>query len=1454
MNRSAFFLGLSGVVVTLSAIEAAATGSATIAAALGGTAMAGASTVAKDLLKDRFKGWVKSPPEDPGKLFANDHLSQLIGEAIQAVLTRERDAAVGSFQVQLDKLLKPVVGYWQENCPRLTNGTLEAAHAANLTEILHRQIQGTQDFPLATPEAWGEFLRDYAQAQDEELEDEPRNRAAARLHRELGHVLYEKAKQAAEKNPRAAAAIQLQFQSWLLQGIAELHENVRAGFAEQTLRLATQHSELLVKFDGVAETKAIVAGSHSVLLKLAGDNEETKQTLSKIFALVSQPPRTGEDLLPPLMDRLHSKESPGEFVQLIEALLAQESRRAGWEYRTSGRISPNTTGIGTEIRTGKPLGFNPPVWIGVESLTVRGIHGPIFSDDLRRLRRFKARNEVANCVVISPVVLSEADWKEAVADGEAVGTKMHNFTQPEFESWLRKCPPLLARYYPEVAARLPGQHGFAGCSFKVAEMAFLNRELPRHRDLRLLGLPPRYTQQRDESGPIPLRKIFVPQRFRRQGAVDDTRTLVDLVKDDHPRVLLGDPGSGKTTILHFLALLYAGEAEMDGVTVERRVPLFLPLRDFSIGRRQRPRFAEAFADSARQLGMKAEEAHPWLFESLLLMGEAAVLLDGLDEAGDDQSRAEIADLIEAFRHEYPACPLWVTTRIVGYAGDAKLSEEVCSHFELEPFRQPEQTAFIRRWYELQLPHEPELRTRRTGRFLLAAERTPGVLRLAGNPLLLTLMALVHHQHNELPRNRGELYQQCVEMLLKHWQQSKHGAGNPAGPEEKTAIESLSPPIRPAQALNYLAAVALDTQVSNEQEAGESARGDIPGPKLRKRLEELRARVLPDQDGAAAKDDIEVFLRYIRERSGLLFWHGKDTYAFAHLSFLEYLAAYQLANDRKISFEQHAQFFMDKAGLPAWRESLVQLLYLLSQATGELTFLDELMLSAAKATTKPPAGFWRALGIAVSDELVPNEGHIRTIMSHLLDDWKPGEFSGDGFEALAQICSIAEPPRVGLLQRLLEENWRTRSPEQSLLFLHLRIRLLGWPSDLAESGRLAGELTERLGGLESPPSREHGLSSPLRDSLPLLLHTAELLADAGPDHVSATEAGAKCVALVRMRLQTVMEHPRVNVKDRAAAGISLSRVGDLRLAVMPKAPFSAANPLFAWCELKAAGPDGFSMGEGKERFRCTRVRSDYRLARYPVTVAQYALFVAAGGYGDPKGEPPAWWAATAEWQGFQGWDWVKQNQVTGPENASDPVFQTPNHPRIGVSWYEAVAFGRWLNQHFTPEQLGLPVGWQVRLPTEAEWEYAASAGGTRRYPWGDETDFATRCNCVVTGLDQTSAVGLFPAMQGAAACGAEDMAGNVWEWGASHLRSYQGYNDLTPAELDGMSEDGSRVVRGGSWGHRPRNCRAASPNAWHPGYRSRLLGFRLAAGPELQSAESLSRDAERPEGPERRSRG
>lgn len=215
-----------------------------------------------------------------------------------------------------------------------------------------------------------------------------------------------------------------------------------------------------------------------------------------------------------------------------------------------------------------------------------------------------------------------------------------------------------------------------------------------------------------------------------------------------------------------------------------------------------------------------------------------------------------------------------------------------------------------------------------------------------------------------------------------------------------------------------------------------------------------------------------------------------------------------------------------------------------------------------------------------------------------------------------------------------------------------------------------------------------------------------------------------------------------------------------------------------------------------------------IARFPVTNAQFAAFVSApDGYANPK-----WWASFIQ-----------------PDKPRKPYWAYSNHPRESVTWFEAVAFGRWLNAHRSAPDMpaDVPSGYEVRLPTEQEWEKAARWPDGRPYPYGPSF-VAHYGNTRTMARGKTSAVGLFPA--GAAACGAEDMSGNVWEWTLSTW-STSGVEDHN--KKSDYSPSAPRALRGGVWDNGPFLSRAASRHRSDPDFWLNHLGFRLVLSAPLR---------------------
>ncbi|RMD67692.1 MAG: formylglycine-generating enzyme family protein [Gammaproteobacteria bacterium] len=174
------------------------------------------------------------------------------------------------------------------------------------------------------------------------------------------------------------------------------------------------------------------------------------------------------------------------------------------------------------------------------------------------------------------------------------------------------------------------------------------------------------------------------------------------------------------------------------------------------------------------------------------------------------------------------------------------------------------------------------------------------------------------------------------------------------------------------------------------------------------------------------------------------------------------------------------------------------------------------------------------------------------------------------------------------------------------------------------------------------------------------------------------------------------------------------------------------------------------------------------------------------------------------------------EATGRGKPDDEGKGRGNYPVINVSWKDAKAYAKWLSEQ---------TGKTYRLPSEAEWEYAARAGTTTRYWWGDEVGKGhANCNGCGSQWDNkwTAPVGSFPPNP----WGLYDTAGNVWEWVEDCWHgSYAG------APLDGSAwvsrSCSRRVVRGGSWYDFPRYVRSAYRYGYTPADRFNFIGFRLA---------------------------
>jgi formylglycine-generating enzyme required for sulfatase activity len=268
-------------------------------------------------------------------------------------------------------------------------------------------------------------------------------------------------------------------------------------------------------------------------------------------------------------------------------------------------------------------------------------------------------------------------------------------------------------------------------------------------------------------------------------------------------------------------------------------------------------------------------------------------------------------------------------------------------------------------------------------------------------------------------------------------------------------------------------------------------------------------------------------------------------------------------------------------------------------------------------------------------------------------------------------------------------------------------------------------------------------------------------------------------------------PRITPLARAAWGRILDERGDTRRGVGLRPD---GLPDIEWVQIPAGE---FTFGSQDESNGPVKITlPTFHIARYPVTYRQFQVFLDA-----PDGfERDEWWQElTPEYQ--------KQEMV-------EQWFKYWNHPRENVSWYQAVAFCCWLSAK---------LGYEVRLPTEQEWEKAARGTDGREFPWGndyisgyaniDETDQNNSIGSYY--IRQTTAVRMYP--QGASIYGVLDMSGNIWEW---CLNDYE-----KPKNID-INGNTTRVLRGGSWYDLGHLARCAYRYGRYPSDRNPNLGLRV----------------------------
>ncbi|MBE9006204.1 tetratricopeptide repeat protein [Fortiea sp. LEGE XX443] len=420
--------------------------------------------------------------------------------------------------------------------------------------------------------------------------------------------------------------------------------------------------------------------------------------------------------------------------------------------------------------------------------------------------------------------------------------------------------------------------------------------------------------------------------------VSSTKTVtqkVDLseaVRQNCYSVILGSPGAGKTTLLRYLALHFAiaKRDELETVIVEddavedndkkelgkTLLPIFFRIADYAEKLKQQPelnlleylcqfyRQWEAHFQAEVEIGNEVAA----LLLDVMRQGQCLILLDGLDEVFDQESRKHIVERINEFVDEFPSNKFVITSRIAGYS-DVKLSSRF-AEFTIEDMDSEQVERFLYRWCrtveKAQQPDASEEQwlkkgTEQAQEILQAVKNAPGVQRLTANPLLLTILALIHRNGERLPNRRVKLYELAVQTLTEDWQLGKKLPDAPRVVLKETEVVELLAPL--AYWMHAEKPSGLVTQAEVEE-------------KLAAKLAELNDAE-PESD--SVRQAVGEFLRKVRETTGLFVERMPGFYGFMHLTFEEYFAARYIADKEQSEILELIQKHLNE---PRWNEPLL----------------------------------------------------------------------------------------------------------------------------------------------------------------------------------------------------------------------------------------------------------------------------------------------------------------------------------------------------------------------------------------------------------------------------------------------------------------------------------------------------------------------------------------------------
>ncbi|MGT2436618.1 NACHT domain-containing protein [Bradyrhizobium betae] len=479
------------------------------------------------------------------------------------------------------------------------------------------------------------------------------------------------------------------------------------------------------------------------------------------------------------------REGGSEFARIVDLLLFYDGRRTGETVNLFSDRSGDWNGLdsfsSTEQRIRHTVGYQYKFFASPLTSDHRGD----IEDALLKAAVSASDSGITKWIIVTPDDLSESSlrkgggdvsWFRALRDRLNIPFEIEHWGHTKLQALFLETPALCLFYYPEL---VPGgiDRRTAITTTRNHYDSVLNQKFGR---IEFVGMSVR---KEEASRGVRIGDIYIPLTTVAEGTDPSDQSSIRsnplrCIDRGQRTVILGDPGSGKSTLLRFLALVGKNRALQSrcGAKADDRLPILVTLRKYADELKSNFNLPIAdFIVEALQADFSNLDITVDFLRFYLETGQAILLFDGVDELPDTRFKLTIRDRIQALATSYPENAIVVTSRIVGYEQEARFAGE-CSfeHCQVAPLRNEEIKQFAQEWHKARVEDEQE-RDRMVNDLMsvLTNIESHAISELACNPLLLTIIVLVHRIDAVLPDQRVLLYQKCVETLLITWHTWKY---------------------------------------------------------------------------------------------------------------------------------------------------------------------------------------------------------------------------------------------------------------------------------------------------------------------------------------------------------------------------------------------------------------------------------------------------------------------------------------------------------------------------------------------------------------------------------------------------------------------------------------------------------------------------------------------------------